>query len=211
MAEVPQADRDAERGAFLGAPPPFFSSAYHFRFLPRVIAYRLARLRISQGGFGFAAHVEVPLVIFGCLLLMVFGLPPALQHGSIGGWVSAILGAGVLTAFVTWAIVGEWLWRRQEGHRYGYAEFMPSVFFFCVLAGGSAGLIAGGIAGSDPRMGYFWAVPGLVAGYFGGLFAARWIHALGFIKTWVIYLAILGLVFLPIEDLMVLYIYASRD
>jgi|GEM_PF-633092 len=209
MSEVIATD-DASEGAFLSLPPPFFSAAFHLRFLPRVIVYRLGRRRPPQQGFHHV-HLEIPLVLFACILLMVFGLPPALQHGSIGGWLSATAGAAGLVSLIAWSISEEWRWRRQEGHRYGYAEFLPSVFFFCLLLGGSAGLIGGGTIADDPRMGYLWAGPGLVAGYLAGLFAARWVHGLGFIKTWFIYLAMLGLIFLPLEDLMVLYIYAGKD
>lgn len=210
MAEVRQTDPDSQSSAFLEVPPLYFSLAYHFHFLPRVIAWRLAERRGQQHGFGFQAHVEIPLAIFACLLLIAFGLPPALQHSSVGGWLSTLIGVGALVALFAWSIVGEWRWRREEGHRYGYAEFMPSVFFFCVLAGASVGLIAGDVVGNDPVMGYLWAVPGLLAGYLAGLFAARWVHGLGFIKIWFIYLAVLGLILLPFEDLMVLYIYSRK-
>jgi hypothetical protein len=209
MVEAMPARQDAPDGAFLGLPPPFFSAAYHFRFLPRVIVYRLGERR-RQHGFGVHAHVELPLAIFVCILLVVFGLPAALQHGSVGGWVSTLAGAGTLLALLSWSIVGEWRWRRREGYRYGYAEFMPSVFFFCLLLGGSLGLIIGGIFADDLRMGYLWAGPGLVAGYFAGLFAARWVHALGVMKTWFIYLALLGIVFLLLEDVLVLFIFANK-
>lgn len=213
MAETIPSGPDATSGAFLGAPPPFFSAAYHFRFLPRVIAYRVGQYRRRERSQGFGAHVqlEIPLVIFVCLILVALGLPPALQHGSIGGWVSAVIGAGALVALLGWSISGEWRWRREEGHRYGYAEFMPSVFFFCVLAGGSAGLIGGGVITDDPRMGYLWAVTGLVAGYCAGPYAARWVHALGVVKTWFIYLAVLGLILLPLEDAIVLLVYANKS
>ena len=209
MAEVPQEQLDVKDGAFLDVPPPFFSFVYHCRFLPRVILWRLGEPRRHRQGFHHV-HLEIPLVICFCLVLVVFGLPPALQHGSIGGWTSAVIGVGGLAGLMGWSIAGEWRWRREEGHRYGYAEFLPSVFFFCVLAGGSAGLIAGGIGGNDPLLGYLWALPGLVAGYLIGPFAARWVHGLGFIKTWFIYLAVLGLILLPLEDLLVLYIYSSK-
>ena len=208
-AELKQESADG----FLAAPPPFFSAAFHLHFLPRVIAYRLQQYRRREHPQGFGAHVqlEMPLVIFGCLLLMALGLPPAMQHGSIGGWVSAVLGMGGLAALLSLSIAGEARWRREEGQRYGYAVFMPSVFFFCVLAGGSAGLITGGVVTNSPMVGYTMSLPGLVTGYLAGPFAARWVHALGFIKTWFIYLAVLGLILLPLEDLVVLFVYATKD
>jgi hypothetical protein len=211
MIAVSPAGQDAS-AAFLEAPPPFFSAAYHFRFLPQVIAYRLDqyRQRSREQGFRPHAQLELPLLVFACLLLVLFGLPPALQSGSIVGWLSALLGAGGFAALLGWAITGEARWRREEGHRYGYAEFMPSVFFFCVLAGGSAGLIGGGVGADSALAGYLLALPGLVAGYLAGPFAARWVHALGFMKTWFIYLALLGLVLLPLEDLLVVFIYSSK-
>jgi hypothetical protein len=210
MSEVTASAPDAPDGAFLGLPPPVFSAAFHFSFLPRVIVYRLGERRRRSHGFGSHVHVEIPLAIFACILLVVFGLPAALQHGSVGGWVSAAAGACGLVSLLGWSIIGEWSWRRREGYRYGYAEFMPSVFFFCLLLGGSLGLIGGGSFGDDPLMGYLWTGPGLVAGYLAGLFAARWVHALGFIKTWFIYLALLGLVFLIFEDVLMLFLYAGK-
>lgn len=75
----------------------------------------------------------------------------------------------------------------------------------------SAGLITGGVIYNVSAMGYLWAGPGLVVGYLVGIFAARWVHALGFMGEWFVYLAILGLVFLPFEDLIVILIYASKS
>jgi hypothetical protein len=209
MSEITAAASDWPDGAFLSHPPSFFSAAFHFRFLPRVIVYRLGKRRPPQQGFHHV-HIEIPLALLACIFLVVFGLPPALQRGSLGGWLSTVVGAGALVSLIAWSIVGEWRWRRQENYRYGYAEFMPSVFFFCLALGGSLGLIVAGSLAKDPRMGYLWTAPGLVAGYLAGLFAARWIHALGFIKIWFIYLALLGLVFLLFEDILVLFIFAGK-
>jgi hypothetical protein len=211
MSEVIPAGQAAEAAAFLDKPPPFFSAAFHLHFLPRAIVYRLDdyRQRQRQGGFSQHVQLEIPIVIFLCVGLAVAGIP-ALARGSLGGWIMTLLGVGGFVALVAWAVLGETRWRREQRHRYGYNEFMPSVFFFCVLAGGSAGLIAGGILGDDPKLGGLWALPGLVLGYLAGPFAARWVHALGFMKTWFIYLAILGLILLPLEDLLVLVIYGSK-
>lgn len=210
---VQASSADEAPSAFLDTPPGFFTAAYHFQFLPRVIAYRLGQYRRRERPSGFGGHVqlEIPLVIFACVLLMVFGLPPALQRGSLGGWISTVLGAGAFIALMGWSIYDEWRWRKEDGRRYGYADFMPSVFFFCVLAGFSTGLIAGGIFTNDPHLGYLWAPSGLVLGYLAGLFAGRWVHALGFIKTWFIYLAVLGLIVLPIEDLVALWVFAAKS
>ena len=203
---------DDVTGAFLDTPPPFFSAEYHLRFLPRVVGYRLRQYRERSRAGGFRSHVQVemPLLVVACVLLAIIGLPSAMQHGSIGGWISALLGIGGLVALMAWSIVGEWHWRRKEGHRYGYAEFMPSVFFFCLMTGGSVGLIAGGILSDRPLIGALWALPGLLVGYLVGPSAARWVHALGFMKAWFIYLTLILLVLLPLEDLLVLLIYAGR-
>ncbi|HEV2332291.1 MAG TPA: hypothetical protein VGV16_03945 [Gammaproteobacteria bacterium] len=195
-------------GSFLSTPPPFWSAAFHVSFLPRVIAWRIAQWRRERGARRHV-HIEIPLLIFGCLLLVVLGAPAA-AHGSIAGWGSAILGAGALVALMGWSMVGEYRTRRREGYRYDYAVFMPSVFFCCLLLGFTAGLIAGGTIYNDPSVGYLWCGPGLVVGYLAGLFAARWVHALGFMAEWFVYLAILGLVFLPIEDLIVILVYANK-
>lgn len=203
------APEPAPDGAFLKAPPPFFSPAFHLSFLPRVIEFRIGQWRRSRGERRHV-HIEIPLLIFGCLILMALGLPGAAK-GSIAGWASTLVGGGALLALFGWSIVGEFRARRQEGYRYDYAVFMPSVFFFCVLAGFSAGLIAGGVISDIPSAGYLWAAPGLVVGYLAGLFAARWVHALGFMGEWFVYLAILGLIFLPIEDLLVIFIFASKS
>ena len=204
MAEARESGLGEPGGAFLEAPPPFFSFAFHFQFLPRVIAWRLSEPRGRPHGFRHV-QLEIPIVIGACLLLMLFG-----AQGSFIGWICAAVGGAGLAALIGWSVVGESRWRREEGQSYGYAEFVPSVFFFCAVAGGSAGLIAGGVITDDPMMGYLWALPGVVLGYLIGPFAARWVHGLGFIKIWFIYLAVLGLVLLPLEDLLVLYIYSSK-
>src|SRR5690349_22505721 len=94
MAAATSTGQDTPSGVFLAVSPPFFSAAYHLRFLPRVIVYRLHQYRQRSRGQGFGSHVqmELPLVFFACLLLLLLGLPPALQHGSIGGWLSAMIG-----------------------------------------------------------------------------------------------------------------------
>jgi hypothetical protein len=209
MSETTQGQQVAPDGAFLEAPPSFWSAAFHFSFLPRVIAFRIVQWRRSRN---VRRHVliEIPLVIFGCLFLMLLSASGA-ANGSILGWVGLILGAGALFALMSWSIVGEYRLRREEGYRYDYAVFMPSVFFCCVLLGLSTGLIAGGVIYNAPVMGYLWSVPGLVLGYVAGVFAARWVHALGFMADWFVYLAILGLIFLPIEDLIVILVFANKS
>lgn len=194
-------------GAFLAQPPRFWSAAFHLSFLPRVIAFRIAEWRRTRGARRHV-HIELPLMIFGCLTLLVLGLPAAVR-GSILGWASTLAGAGGFVALFTWSILGERRERQRQGYRYDYAVFMPSVFFCCLLLGLTAGLIAGGVIYS-PAMGYLWAVPGLVAGYLAGIYAARWVHALGFMGEWFVYLAMLGLIALPIEDMIVILIYASK-
>jgi len=196
-------------GAFLAAPPPLWSPAFHLSFLPRVIALRIAQWRRKQDSRRHV-HIELPLVIFGCLILLVLGLPGAVK-GSFFGWACALAGAGGLLALMTWSIIGEARARRKEGYRYDYVVFMPSVFFCCLLMGLTAGLIAGGVIYNLAAVGYLWAALGLVLGYLAGIFAARWVHALGFMGEWFVYLAILGMVFLPFEDLIVVLIYAYKD
>jgi len=209
MSEPSPSNQAVTDASFLKAPPPFWSPAFHVRFLPRVIALRIAQWRRTRNE---RRHVmiEVPLAIFGCLILVVLGLPAAVK-GSVLGWGSTLVGAGALLALMAWSVVGEWRARRQEGYRYDYAVFMPSVFCFCVLLGFSAGLIAGGIVYDSLTVGYLWAGAGLVLGYLAGIFAARWVHALGFMGEWFVYLAILGMVFLPFEDLIVIFIFASKS
>ena len=209
MSEPSPSTQAAPDGAFLKAPPPFWSPAFHLSFLPRVIALRIGEWRRRRNERRHV-HIEIPLVIFGCLILAVLGLPAAMK-GSILGWAGVTVGAGGLLALMAWSIIGEARVRRKEGYRYDYVVFMPSVFFFLVLLGFSAGLIAGDVIYNDPATGYLWALPGLVLGYLVGLFAARWVHALGFMGEWFVYLAILGLIFLPFEDLMVLFIFASKS
>lgn len=195
-------------GAFLSQPPRFWSAAFHVAFLPRVIAIRIAQWR-RQRGARRHVHIELPLVIFACLLLAVLGLPAA-ARGSLIGWMSLIAGLGGLLGLMGWSIVSEYRTRRREGYRYGYAVFMPSVFCCCLLLGFTAGLIAGGVIYDSPAMGLLWCGPGLVAGYLAGPFLARWVHALGFMGEWFVFLAILGLIFLPFEDAIVILIYASK-
>lgn len=210
MAESATGQETAAAGAFLASPPAFFSLAFHASFLPRVIAFRIQQYRHRDKGARRHVHIEIPLLIFACLILIVLGLPAAAK-GSVAGWVSTLIGAGAFLALMLWSIVGEYRARRQEGYRYGYAVFMPSVFCFCLVLGVSAGLIAGGVIYDSPDVGYLWAGPGLVLGYLAGIIVARWVHALGFMAEWFIYLAILGLILLPIEDLMVILIYAGKD
>lgn len=210
MVEPTPSTQAAPDGAFLASPPSFFSPSFHLSFLPRVIGFRIEQWRRRDRNARRHVLVEIPLLIFGCLILGALGLPAAVK-GSILGWACTLIGAGALLGLMTWSIVGEYRVRRQEGYRYDYAVFMPTVFFFCVVLGFSAGLMADGIVHNSSDMSYLWAGAGLVLGYLAGIFAARWVHALGFMGEWFVYLAILGLVFLPLEDLLMLYIYASKS
>lgn len=205
-SQAPDQGLDA---SFLAEPPRFFSLAFHFSFLPRVIAFRIAQYRRNRN-MRRHVYMEIPLIIFACGTLIVLGLPSAIDHHAIPGIASSVLGAGGLITLIVWSVYSEYRNRKQQGYRYDYAVFMPTVFFFCLLLGGWVGLLGYTIAYNASGNWYLWAAPGLLCGYVAGIFAARWIHVLGFMAQWFIYLAILGLVFLPIEYVLMLWIFASK-
>lgn len=123
MSEPATGQQSAADGTFPASPPSFFSPAFHLSFLPRAIGFRIDQWR-RERNVRRHVHIELPLAIFGCLILAALGLAAAAK-GSILGWLCTLIGAGALLALMTWSIVVEFRVRRKEGYRYDYAVFMP--------------------------------------------------------------------------------------
>jgi hypothetical protein len=208
-AERPTVPADTAAGSPLVQPPSVFSPAFHYRFLPHLLAYCYRRNQARKGQREHV-YIEIPIFIALCVFLLMLGLPSAVQSHAVAGIVLAALGGGGIVALIAWAVSVEYRSRKKEGYRYGYDVFLLSVFGFCVNLGLSTGLMIGGIGYENLWACLLGGLAGLVTGYILGLYAGRWAHAFGFMTPWLVFLSSLGCVLLPIEDLIVVLVVVYK-
>lgn len=191
----------------LSSPPRFFSTAFHFSFMPEVLFYRYRQYRDRDRNAREHVLIELPLIIAVCAVLAAVGFPSAVK-GSIAGIIMLVIGAGGIVALVAGAVISEYLRRVKEGRKYTYANFVPSIFIFCLMLGFTAGLLTGDNIYKSRQIALISGLAGLFAGYIAGIFAGRWIHCLGFMAIWFVYLANLAaLLMLVVDGIMVFLVF----
>lgn len=190
-------------------PPKFFSLAFHLKFFPGVLwgIYRRRREQEKEYQSPFAHHFlpEIPIIILVCLLLIAVGLPRFVMKHSLGGGAAAALGfVGLAALFVrsVWSEAGA---RRETGGGYTFDAFVPTIFFFFVLLGATAGWSWGFIEHS-PRLAILGGLAGLAAGYAAGIAAGLWVNYLGWIAIYFVYLAFAAMMGMAILDAVLLYV-----
>ena len=87
------------------------------------------------------------------------------------------------------AVIYEYRCRVGSGYTYTYESFAPSIFIFFVLLGLTGGIVTVGLVYESLTLATLGALAGFAAGYVAGIFAGLWIHGLGFMAVWFIYLA----------------------
>ncbi|MBI5887236.1 MAG: hypothetical protein HZB82_00800 [Deltaproteobacteria bacterium] len=167
--------------------------------MPKVFLYRYRQYRNRDRNAREHFLIEVPLIIVVCAVLAAAGFPSAVK-GSVVGIIISVAGAGGIVALVVGAVISEYLRRVEQGRKYTYADFVPSIFVFCLVLGFSAGLLTGGVIYKSRQIALIFGLAGLLAGYAAGIFAGRWIHCLGFMAIWFIYLANLATLLMLIDD-----------
>ena len=189
-------------------PPSFFSIDFHLRFLPGVIRRRL--FPPKETGTRFGPGPDFLILVGGCALLLVFGLPGALgPEPTVVGVLLSLLGGGGLLALAVAGVRSVW------GIPPSYEQFAVGVFFFCVAAGASAGLFYSALfvarpvvwmalAESHAGEHLLWALAGAVPGYLLGIPAGLWTQRLGLLATVPAVLAWPGIIGLLVTDVVVL-------
>ena len=158
-------------------PPSIFSLEFHIKFFPRLLWSRLRPKKQAETGTHFSHNMESILTMFGCAVLLAIGIPNIVTHGSVVGWILAILGGAGLMALILFSIVA------QIGTRPSYDNFLMGVFFFLVFLGLTVGLMFGqeGHAFGWGLLGH--GLVGLLLGYVVGIFAGLGLQTLGWMSA----------------------------
>jgi hypothetical protein len=166
--------------------PKFLSREFHTSFFPSLLKSRLQPKERARSGFSPAMDHTVVLAI--CFILLMIGLPGAVDDKSFIGWVLTGLGAAGIAALLIGSIA-------SNGERPDYDSFLSGFFFFFVALGVTSGVFAGTLKHSL-LLGLLVGTGGLVAGYLLGILAGLWGQYLGWIAVMLnglAYLAILGM------------------
>ena len=161
------------------AEPRFLSAAFHTRFFPSLVWHRL-RPNAQAAGSGFANHIPIglPIVLLICLVLLLGGLPSAVERGSPVGWAASGLGLLGAVALLVQSV------RAQAGTRPTFDAFRLGVFVFFLTLGLTAGLVLGtGLPAGALKV--LATLGGLVVGYLVGIAAGLWVQYLGWIAAWI--------------------------
>jgi hypothetical protein len=172
----------------------FFSIAFHTRFFPSLLWSRLRPLEREGTSF---VPIENYIAFVFCFVLAVAGIPNAINHHSIIGWVFGGTGlVGVLTLFIS-SICS------RKGSP-SYDGFLTGVFFFTVILGLTAGIFTGTLEHSF-CLGLLGSAAGLVLGYVLGIFAGLWFQYLGSLAVLLDMLAGLAIIGMIVVDLVLLF------
>ncbi len=189
-------------------PYKFFSLAFHKYFLSKVLLPRLRpwkpeadTIYLPRGAFipsGFYMPVELLVLFAVSTILIAIGLPEVSKHGSVCGWILSGLGiAGIIAIFIITIL-------SERENKYSLDDFWPSIFFFFVMLGITAGLFLGFIHKSL-LLGMTGSLFGLIAGYSIGIYAGVWINYLGWIGALFIYISLLAIAGMVVVDLVFLF------
>jgi len=174
--------------------PNILSLEFHTRFFPALIWNRLRpRERMETS---FVSTVEMYFLFVLCIIFIAIGIPNAIAHKSVIGWIAGGLGAAGILALLIHSIVS-----RKDPP--SYDNFLIGVFFFFVILGLTAGIFAGSLNHS-PALGFLAGAAGLIAGYLLGLLAGFWFQYLGWLASLVNGLAILAIIGMFFVDLVII-------
>jgi hypothetical protein len=175
--------------------PKFLSLEFHTRFFPALLSGRL-RPKEREGTRFVSSHALVIALVL-CLILVVIGVPYAVSHRSLIGWLIGGIGlAGILAL-----IVNSVLSRRGEPP--SYDRFLFGIFFFFVALGLTSGVFIGTLEHSIMR-GLLISAAGFIAGYVAGIFAGLWLQRLGWMANVLNALAGLAIFGMLFVDLVLL-------
>jgi hypothetical protein len=172
--------------------PKFLSLEFHTRFFPALLLGRLSPE--EKGGTTFTSTTELYVLLVICLILVVIGIPNAVSHKSIIGWIAGGIGAaGIMAMFISSIL-------SQMGTPPSYDAFLKGIFLFFLSLGISAGIFIGTLDHSSLK-GLLVGSAGLVAGYLLGILFGLWFQYLGWLAgmlNLVAYLAVIGMLFVDL-------------
>lgn len=176
--------------------PTFLSFEFHTRFFPALL-WRGMRPR-ERGGTSFTSTGVFPILLVFCLILLLSGIPYALAHKSIIGWVLGGIGvAGMVFLFINSITSG-------INSPPTYDGFLKGIFFFFVTLGISAGVFVGTLNHSL-TLGIPACAGGFVAGYLLGIPAGLWLQYLEWVAALLNMLAGLFVLGMFVVDIVLLF------
>lgn len=175
--------------------PNFLSLEFHFRFFPALLWKRL-RTGGERGGTGFTLPLEFPVLFVVCCVLVIIGLPGAIDKKSVVGWIMS--GIGLLG--ILFLIINSLTSRKDA---LSYDNFLPGIFFFFVLLGITAGIFTGSLNHSF-RMGFLAVLGGLIVGYLIGIYTGLWFQRFGWLASIINGMAWLGVIGMIVLDMVLL-------
>ena len=185
---------EQETGAKPEAAPGFFSIEFHTRFFPALLMGRLRPRESPDSGFSSTTGLTIILAI--CAVLVAIGLPNAISHKSVIGWIIGGTGsAGIAFLFIQSILAG-------RGNPPSYDRFLKGVFLLFVALGLSAGVFA--YSHHSLALGILTGAGGLIAGYPLGILGGLQLQRLGWISALVNGLAALAAFGALFVDMVVL-------
>ena len=174
--------------------PKFLSLEFHTHFFPSLLWSRLQPRERVQRGFPSTLEFNVSLAI--CCILIILGIPSAVNNKSSIGWAVSGIGAAGIAVLLINSIV-------SHKEPPSYDCFLSGVFFFFVMLGLTSGIFVGTLDHSL-SFGLLVGAGGLIAGYLIGILAGLWLQYLGWLALIVNLLAGLAVIGMFAMDLMLL-------
>lgn len=175
--------------------PKFLSLEFHTRFFPSLLKSRLRPKERMRTGFSPAMDHTVVLAV--CFILVIIGLPSAVDNRSVLGWVLTGLGLAGFAALFIQSIASQW------GEKPSYDDFLAGIFFFFITLGLTAGIFVGTMNHSL-LLGLLVGSAGLLAGYVLGIFAGLWFQHLGWLASMMNLIAGLAIIGMLVVDMVLL-------
>ena len=158
------------------APPKFLSVEFHTHFFPSLLWGRL-RPKQQRTRSGFNSSLELYIVLAVCAVLVAFGVPAALSHGSIAGWIASGLGVAGILALLVNSISS------RQGEPLSWDDFLAGIFFFFIFLGLTVGIFFSTLEHFPLFLSLVLCAAGLIAGYVVGIFAGLWLQYVGWMAT----------------------------
>ena len=161
---------------FLTDPPPrILSIEFHTRFFPVFLWNSFRPKERTRSGFNSSFELYISLIV--CVALVAIGLPPAVSHGSIGGWIASGIGAAGILAMIINSIASSW------GESPSINDFLVGFFFFFVTVGLTAGIFISTLEHYPFLQSLLICAVGLIIGYALGILAGFGLQYMGWMAA----------------------------
>jgi hypothetical protein len=178
-------------------PPKILSVEFHTCFLPALLWGRL-RPKQQRTRSGFSSSLELYLALTVCGVLVALGVPAALSHGAIAGWIAGGLGMAGILALIVNSISS------RQGQPPSYDDFLVGIFFFFIFLGLTVGIFFSTLEHFHLFPSLVLGAAGLIAGYVVGIIAGLWLQYVGWMATVLNQVAALAVLGMFVLDLVLL-------